>query len=88
MSRKHGAKSALDSRPEHIKEAADGSLKRLGSLEVSALGLGCMSIAYAYSLPADRQMVIRLFRAAYDRTVPSVHGERCENWALISLYAR
>lgn len=43
--------------------------RKLGSLEVSALGLGCMNIAYAYGPPTDRETGIRLFRAAYDRGV-------------------
>jgi aryl-alcohol dehydrogenase-like predicted oxidoreductase len=45
--------------------------RRLGSdgLEVSALGLGCMSMSTAYGPPADRQEMIKLIRAAHDRGV-------------------
>ena len=45
--------------------------RRLGSggLEVSALGLGCMSMSTAYGPPADRQAMIKLIRAAHDRGV-------------------
>ena len=43
--------------------------RRLGSLEVSALGFGCMETAGMYNLPIDRQEAIRLIRAAYDRGV-------------------
>jgi aryl-alcohol dehydrogenase-like predicted oxidoreductase len=46
-------------------------LRKLGTsnLEVSALGLGCMSMSYAYGLPGDRQQMIALIRAACDRGV-------------------
>ncbi len=46
-------------------------IRRLGSggLEVSALGLGCMSMSTAYGPPADRQEMIKLIRAAHDRGV-------------------
>lgn len=40
-----------------------------GALEVSALGLGCMSMSTAYGPPADRQEMIKLIRAAHDRGV-------------------
>lgn len=43
--------------------------RRLGSLEVSALGFGCMNVAWAYGPPIDRQDAIRLIRAAYDRGI-------------------
>lgn len=43
--------------------------RRLGSLEVSALGLGCMNIAWAYGPPIDRNDAIRLIREAYERGV-------------------
>jgi aryl-alcohol dehydrogenase-like predicted oxidoreductase len=45
-------------------------IRRLGNnLEVSALGLGCMSMSSAYGPPADRQEMIKLIRAAHDRGV-------------------
>lgn len=37
-----------------------------GSLEVSALGFGCMNVAYAYGPRTDKKDAIRLFRAAYE----------------------
>lgn len=44
--------------------------RKLGSsLEVSALGFGCMEFAYAYGPPTDRQQAINVIRAAYDRGV-------------------
>lgn len=41
----------------------------LGSLEVSALGLGCMSMSALYGPPADRAEMIKLIRAAHERGV-------------------
>lgn len=35
------------------------------SLEVSALGLGCMSMTSAYGPPADKAEMIQLMRTAY-----------------------
>lgn len=43
--------------------------RRLGSLEVSALGFGCMNVAWAYGPPMDRHDALRLIRSAYDRGV-------------------
>ena len=39
------------------------------NLEVSALGLGCMSMSYAYGPPGEKQQMIALLRAAFDRGV-------------------
>ena len=47
---------------------ADGR-RRLGSLEVSAIGLGCMNIAWGFGPPISRHDAVRLVRAAYDRGV-------------------
>jgi aryl-alcohol dehydrogenase-like predicted oxidoreductase len=38
-------------------------------LEVSALGLGCMSMSSAYGPPADKGEMVKLIRAAHDRGV-------------------
>lgn len=38
-------------------------------LEVSALGLGCMSMSALYGPPADKQEMIKLIRAAFERGV-------------------
>ena len=38
-------------------------------LEVSALGLGCMGLSFAYGPATDKQVAIRLIRSAYDRGV-------------------
>lgn len=45
--------------------------RRLGKsgLEVSALGLGCMGMSFSYGPPKDKQEMILLLRAAFDRGV-------------------
>ena len=43
--------------------------RKLGQLEVSALGLGCMSMTSVYGPPADKGEMIKLIRAAHDRGV-------------------
>jgi aryl-alcohol dehydrogenase-like predicted oxidoreductase len=45
-------------------------IRKLGNrLEVSSLGLGCMSMSASYGPPADKQDMIKLIRAAHDRGV-------------------
>ena len=43
--------------------------RRLGNLEVSALGLGCMGMSASYGRIPDKQEMISLLRAAVDRGV-------------------
>ncbi|NTG50774.1 aldo/keto reductase [Agrobacterium rhizogenes] len=43
--------------------------RQIGNLEVSALGLGCMSMSALYGPPADKAEMIKLIRAAHDRGV-------------------
>ena len=44
--------------------------RKLGeSLEVSAIGLGCMGMSWSYGPPKDKQEMIALLRAAVDRGV-------------------
>ena len=43
--------------------------RKLGSLEVSALGLGCMGMSFGYGPAADKQEMISLIRAAVERGV-------------------
>ncbi len=44
--------------------------RKLGNtLEVSALGLGCMGMTFAYGAPPDKQKMISLLHAAVDRGV-------------------
>ncbi len=45
--------------------------RKLGksSLEVSAIGLGCMGMSFGYGPPGDKQEMIKLIRAAVERGV-------------------
>ncbi len=45
--------------------------RKLGksNLEVSALGLGCMGLSFAYGPATDKQEAIKLIRAAFERGV-------------------
>jgi aryl-alcohol dehydrogenase-like predicted oxidoreductase len=43
--------------------------RKLGNLEVSAIGLGCMGMSFAYGPPGDKQEMIRLIRAAAEKGV-------------------
>lgn len=43
--------------------------RNLGKLEVSELGLGCMSISGNYGPPADKDQDIKTIRAAYEKCV-------------------
>ena len=52
-----------------LLQATRTERRRLGSLEVSALGMGCQNFAGMYGPPPDRQEAIRIIRAAYDRGV-------------------
>src|SRR5712691_3774402 len=40
-----------------------------GGLEVSAIGLGCMGMSFGYGPAADKQEMISLIRAAFERGV-------------------
>ena len=45
--------------------------RKLGNsnLEVSALGLGCMGMSFGYGPATEKEAVIKLIRAAYERGV-------------------
>ena len=43
--------------------------RKLGKLEVSEIGAGCMSISANYGPPADRNQGIQVIRAAYEKGV-------------------
>ncbi len=43
--------------------------RRLGSLEVSAIGLGCMNLAWGFGPPMEKRKAIELIREAYERGV-------------------
>ncbi len=40
--------------------------RKLGNLEVSAIGLGCMGMSHGYGNPADKNEMIKLIRYAYE----------------------
>lgn len=43
--------------------------RKLGNLEVSGLGLGCMGLSHGYGPAMDRREAIKLIRAAFERGV-------------------
>jgi aryl-alcohol dehydrogenase-like predicted oxidoreductase len=60
-------KAEEQERPRRLEIAMQ--TRKLGTLEVSALGLGCMSMSSAYGPAAEKQEMINLIRAAHDRGV-------------------
>ncbi len=47
----------------------DFEKRKLGNLEVTALGYGCMNIAWAYGPQTDRKKSIELIRTAYEQGI-------------------
>jgi aryl-alcohol dehydrogenase-like predicted oxidoreductase len=43
--------------------------RKLGTLEVSSVGLGCMNVAWGFGPPIDKRDAVKLIRHAYDRGV-------------------
>jgi predicted aldo/keto reductase-like oxidoreductase len=43
--------------------------RKLGSLEVSAIGLGCMNLTWAYGPGVDKNTGVALIRSAYEQGV-------------------
>ncbi len=43
--------------------------RKLGNLEVSALGLGCMGMTFAYGVAPEKKQMIKLLRDAVDRGI-------------------
>lgn len=65
-----GFGASVDQSPRTITSAGTRSRRTLGSLEVSAVGLGCMSmVAGTYNPAPDKQQMIALIRAAVERGV-------------------
>ncbi|BCS32352.1 aldehyde oxidase [Luteitalea sp. TBR-22] len=58
-----GAMPATTARPGQL------TTRRLGTLEVSAVGLGCMNMAWGFGPPIPRADAVRLVRGAYERGV-------------------
>jgi len=64
------AESASQTEIRHNKGKGDNLKKRkLGKLEVSALGAGCMSISANYGAAADKKQGIKTIREAYEKGV-------------------
>lgn len=63
------AGSKFDSRSESISRDKSMKTRKLGSLEVSEIGAGCMSISANYGPPADKSHGIKVIREAHDRGV-------------------
>lgn len=54
---------------DQTKESSRMKTRKLGKLEVSAMGAGCMSISANYGPPAPRAQGIEVIRTAYERGV-------------------
>src|ERR1700712_4315091 len=50
----------------HFKQKNKMKTRKLGKLEVSELGLGCMNMAGNYNGSADKQQSIRTIRTAFE----------------------
>jgi len=48
---------------------SDKKKRKIGSLEVSAIGLGCMSMAGVYNAPQDKGEMVKVIRKAYENGV-------------------
>lgn len=70
--------AASSAQPEEINKRSDNGrdrgenkmkARKLGKLEVSELGSGCMSISANYGPPADKNQGIQVIRTAYEKGV-------------------
>ena len=61
--------AACANKPEETSNRSDNDMptRRLGALEVSELGAGCMSISANYGPPADRNEGINTIRTAHEK---------------------
>jgi aryl-alcohol dehydrogenase-like predicted oxidoreductase len=50
-------------------KAGELTTRKLGALEVTAMGFGCMNLAWAYGPPLDEKRAIQLVRKAYESGV-------------------
>lgn len=62
-------KNTLPSDKNTGKTATISEKRKLGSLEVSSLGLGCMSMAGIYNAPQPKPEMIKVIRSAYEQGV-------------------
>ncbi|WP_442947229.1 aldo/keto reductase [Noviherbaspirillum sp.] len=61
--------AASSDQSKDSKSKASMSTRKLGNLEVSAIGAGCMSISANYGPPADKGQGIQVIRSAYEKGV-------------------
>ena len=63
--------AACSDQPHEINNRSENKMqtRKLGALEVSELGAGCMSISANYGPPADRNQGINTIRTAHDKGV-------------------
>src|SRR3954471_7061071 len=70
--------STSSAQPQNNNNLSDNNLnkkdkkmktRKLGKLEVSELGLGCMNMAGNYNPPADKQQSIKTIRTAFENGV-------------------
>jgi hypothetical protein len=73
--------SAAIRTPADSRKFAMNARRKLGSLEVSALGLGCMNFTWAYGPPVDKNQAIAVIRAALEQGVTFFRHRR-DLWAL------
>ncbi|TWJ16465.1 secreted protein [Bacteroides zoogleoformans] len=52
-----------------VRETLSMGTRKLGKMEVSELGFGCMNIAWAYGNPPTRKDSLKLIRSAYDEGI-------------------
>src|SRR3954471_3602065 len=60
-------KSTNDDADERVRTTMQKRM--LGTLEVSAIRLGCMGMSHGYGPAADRRQMLELMRAAFERGV-------------------
>jgi aryl-alcohol dehydrogenase-like predicted oxidoreductase len=58
-----------DNKPKSSKKENTMNTRKLGTLEVSALGAGCMSISANYGAAADKQQGIATIRTAFEKGI-------------------
>jgi aryl-alcohol dehydrogenase-like predicted oxidoreductase len=67
------ARAALSDRPSRVGDTVGGGYltkkRKLGRLEVSELGSGCMSISANYGPPAGTDQGVKVIRTAYEKGV-------------------
>lgn len=58
-----------ENRPDENKKEKNTNIRKLGKLEVSQIGAGCMSISANYGAAADKQQGIKTMRTAFEKGV-------------------